>query len=137
MFPPKLTAILTRAEIDLTLERDALEEAPHGAIAARRDSCTWSDGHTWWVVEFNGAEPHGFFEQRLEEFLAWCPAWMVVSTPLRHEDRRLEDGPTQLQPRLSPLPLAHAGPVPPHGSTLRRRGQWSAPPPPPGVTVAD
>jgi hypothetical protein len=43
MFPPKLTAILARAEIDLTLERDALEEAPHGAIAARRDSCAWSE----------------------------------------------------------------------------------------------
>jgi hypothetical protein len=60
-FPPELTAILARAEIDLTLERDALEEAPHGAIAARRDSRTWSGGHTWWVVEFNGSEPHGFF----------------------------------------------------------------------------
>jgi hypothetical protein len=32
--------MLARADIDLTLERDALEEAPHGAIAARRDSCT-------------------------------------------------------------------------------------------------
>src|ERR671912_741867 len=44
------------------------------------------------------------FGQRLKEFLAWCRVWMVVSPPLRHEDRRHEDGPTQLQPHLSPSP---------------------------------
>ena len=93
-FPPELTAMLTRAGIDLTLERNVLQETLHCAIAARRYSCTWSGGHMWWVVELNTPEPHGFFGRRLEEAPGWCLAWIVLSTPVRHEDRRHEDGPT-------------------------------------------
>jgi len=59
-FPLDLTAMLTRAEIDLTLERNVLQETLHCAIAARRYCGVWSVGHMGCVVQSSAPEPLGF-----------------------------------------------------------------------------
>src|SRR5215217_2879176 len=101
-FPLDLTAMLTRAGIDLTLERNVLQETLHCAIAARRYSGTGSGGQMGWVVQLSAPEPHGFCQApgRSPRVVSGLDRGEYSCAARRQKARRRAD----LTP-ASPLPL--------------------------------
>lgn len=80
-FPPELVALLEQGGIDLSPERRTVHEALLSAITGRYHAGAWSGDASGWVVEVQIPQQHIFFGQTLEEALAWCLAWMLVTTP--------------------------------------------------------
>lgn len=79
LLAPDLAGAIALAGIDPTLEPRPLQDALRAAIATRGGYCWWTVDHAGWVVALVVPEAQQFYGRTLEEALAWCLVWLMVS----------------------------------------------------------